>query len=204
MNAQPEIKRGRKYEQVVDGAATVFMRDGFEGASVDAIAREASVSKATLYSYFPDKKLLFIEVAQREIQKQAEVNLDDAHFAAPPREVLTASGRGFLNLIICDFGLSVCRVVIAESERFPEIGEAFYANGPQQMEDRLIRYFEAAEARGELRISDKAFAAHQFMELTKAGGFLKRLLGMGVQMPEAQINHVVDEAVETFLARYGT
>ena len=52
------IKRGRKFDQVLEGARTVFMRDGFEGANVDDIAASAGVSKATLYSYFPDKRVL--------------------------------------------------------------------------------------------------------------------------------------------------
>ena len=64
MNApQSVVKQGRKWDQVLDGARKVFMRDGFEGASVDDIVREAGVSKATLYSYFPDKRLLFIETS---------------------------------------------------------------------------------------------------------------------------------------------
>ena len=64
MNApHPVVKQGRKWSQVLDGARTVFLRDGFEGASVDDIVREAGVSKATLYSYFPDKRLLFMEVS---------------------------------------------------------------------------------------------------------------------------------------------
>ena len=50
----------------------VFLRDGFDGASVDDIAREAGVSKATLYSYFPDKRLLFLEVAKTECARQAD------------------------------------------------------------------------------------------------------------------------------------
>ena len=45
-----EIKKGRKFDQVLDGAREIFLRDGFEGASVDEIARAAGVSKATLYS----------------------------------------------------------------------------------------------------------------------------------------------------------
>ena len=64
MNApQPVVKQGRKWAEVLDGARTVFLRDGFEGASVDDIVREAGVSKATLYSYFPDKRLLFLELS---------------------------------------------------------------------------------------------------------------------------------------------
>ncbi len=50
----PTVKRGRKFDQVLQGAREIFMSDGFEGASVDDIARAAGVSKATLYSYFPD------------------------------------------------------------------------------------------------------------------------------------------------------
>ena len=60
---QTKVRKGRKFDQVLAGARDVFMADGFEGASVDAIARVAGVSKATLYSYFPDKRLLFMEVA---------------------------------------------------------------------------------------------------------------------------------------------
>ena len=76
MNApQPVIKQGRKWSQVLDGARTVFMRDGFEGASVDDIVREAGVSKATLYSYFPDKRHLFTEVARIECERMADETL---------------------------------------------------------------------------------------------------------------------------------
>ncbi|MEZ5686188.1 MAG: helix-turn-helix domain-containing protein, partial [Paracoccaceae bacterium] len=69
---KPEIRKGRKFDQVLEGARAVFLRDGFEGASVDDIAREAGVSKATLYSYFPDKRLLFMEVAKCECARQAD------------------------------------------------------------------------------------------------------------------------------------
>ena len=36
------VRRGRKYDQVLKGAREIFLRDGFEGASVDEIARTAS------------------------------------------------------------------------------------------------------------------------------------------------------------------
>ena len=47
------MKRGPKCAQVLEGARKVFMDRGYEGASVDEIARAAGTSKATLYSYFP-------------------------------------------------------------------------------------------------------------------------------------------------------
>ena len=71
MTTEKKLKRtmkpGRKLEQVRDGAAVVFLRDGYSGASVDDISREAQVSKATLYSYFPDKSVMFREVVRAAI-----------------------------------------------------------------------------------------------------------------------------------------
>ena len=60
----PAIRRGRKFAQVVAGARQVFLEHGFVGASVDEIARVKDVFKATLYSYFPDKRMLFVEVVR--------------------------------------------------------------------------------------------------------------------------------------------
>ena len=40
---QTKVRKGRKFDQVLAGARDVFMADGFEGASVDAIARAAGV-----------------------------------------------------------------------------------------------------------------------------------------------------------------
>ncbi|MEM8656124.1 MAG: TetR family transcriptional regulator, partial [Pseudomonadota bacterium] len=40
----PRTRKGRKFDQVLEGAREVFMADGFEGASVDDIARAAGVS----------------------------------------------------------------------------------------------------------------------------------------------------------------
>ncbi len=89
---QDMVRKGRKFDQVLDGARKVFMADGFEGASVDEIARVAAVSKATLYSYFPDKRLLFMEVARTECQRQAAHAMDSIDMAAPPRIVLGRPG----------------------------------------------------------------------------------------------------------------
>lgn len=82
--AQTQIRKGRKFDQVVEGAQEIFLRDGFEGASVDDIARAAGVSKATLYSYFPDKRLLFMEVATRQCSEQARISIEKIDSSRPP------------------------------------------------------------------------------------------------------------------------
>ena len=54
-----------KRRQILDGARKVFMNLGFDGASMNEIARAAGVSKGTLYVYFADKNRLLLEGHRR-------------------------------------------------------------------------------------------------------------------------------------------
>lgn len=199
-----QIRRGRKFDQVLEGARDVFMKDGFEGASVDDIARAANVSKATLYSYFPDKRLLFSEVAQAECRRQADLALVEIDTSAAPKDVLTAAGHRMLGFMLSDFGQQMFRISVAESSRFPELGQSFYHRGPMVVRAVLVEYLQKAIARDELAINDLELAADQFAELCKANLFLKTVFGIDADFDQAEITRVVDGAVEMFLARYGT
>ena len=204
MNTQPAVRKGRKFDQVVDGAREIFLRDGFEGASVDDIAREAGVSKATLYSYFPDKRLLFMEVATHQCRRQADKTQHDIDEAQPPQVVLPQIARAFLGFILSDMGQRIFRICVAESDRFPELGRQFYQSGPMVMRAALVGYLDKAIDRGELATDDCNLAADQFAELCKADLWPKLLFGIRETFEEDEIARVIDGAVATFLARYGT
>jgi TetR/AcrR family transcriptional repressor of mexJK operon len=193
--------RNSKTDQLMRGARKVFMERGFEGASVDEIAREAGASKATLYSYFPDKRQLFEAVMQAECGRTGEV-LPTGPADEPLEAALRRMARGFSAFLFSPGAQEMFRVCIAEAGRFPELGAAFHATGPAQAHARLAGFFEAARDRGELAVDDPATAAEQFAALCKAGLFLRALLGGPPPVP-AEVERVADEAVRTFLARYG-
>ncbi|MEO0487750.1 MAG: TetR/AcrR family transcriptional regulator [Pseudomonadota bacterium] len=199
-----EIRRGRKFDQVVEGASEIFMTAGFERASVDDIARQAGVSKATLYSYFPDKRLLFVEVMKRECERRAEEAEAFIDMSDPPEVVLPLAGRVMLDIFLSDFGQQIFRICVAESPKFRELGQGFYDCGPGLIERELIPYFEQAEERGQLKIDDKRLASHQFAELCKSWIFPLVVNNVRDDFTIEEKNHVVSEAVKMFLARYGT
>ena len=201
--AAKKPKPGRKIEQVLEGARKVFMAYGFEGASVDAIAREAGVSKATLYSYFSDKRRLFIEVACTECSRQANHAVAMIDQSADAKFVLHAAAEHMANFVLSDFSQSVYRVCVAESDRFPELGQEFYKSGPQLSEEILAPYLDLAVSRGELDIEDTTLAAFQFAALCKAEIFDKRVFGVQARFTKSEIARIIDGAVEMFLARYG-
>jgi AcrR family transcriptional regulator len=204
MNHQSNhLKRGRKFDQVLEGARQVFMASGFEGASVDEIARVADVSKATLYSYFPDKRLLFQEVVQTECDRMAEQVMNVIEDDLPVREILERTARRLVAFVLSDFAQQMFRICVAERDRFPELGHAFYQSGPQAGHDRLCAFLRCAVARGELVIEDIDMAADQFAELCKTRLWVRALFGVQTTYSPEEMETVVQEAIETFLCRYG-
>ncbi|MGJ8603259.1 MAG: TetR/AcrR family transcriptional regulator [Marivita sp.] len=201
--AQAKIRKGRKFDQVVEGAREVFLRDGFEGASVDDIAREAGVSKATLYSYFPDKRLLFMEVATRQCKEQARASIEQIDNSRPPQEVLSRVAHQFLGFIYSEMGQRIFRICVAEADRFPQLGQEFYHSGPMIMRAAMVDYLQQAAGRGELNITDFDLAADQFAELCKADLWPKLVFGIIRSVTEDEKARVIDGAVTTFLSRYG-
>lgn len=197
-----EIRKGRKFDQVLEGAREVFMRDGFDGANVDDIARAANVSKATLYSYFPDKRLLFSEVARIECDRQASAAMADIDTDAPVETSLRELADRITRFFLSDFGQQIYRICVAESHRFPELGQRFYVSGPQMLRTRLGAILGAYVQRGALRIDDIDMAANQMAELCKSDLFSRRLCGISDGVSEADIARVSEAAVAMFLARY--
>ncbi|MEM9580291.1 MAG: TetR/AcrR family transcriptional regulator [Pseudomonadota bacterium] len=199
----PALRRGRKFDQVLEGARQVFLSTGFEAANMDEVAKASGVSKATLYSYFPDKSQLFINVVQSECARQADKALELIDQSAPPRQVLTNAGNHMVSFLTSEFGQRMFRICVGEADRFPQLGRAFYNNGPLVVRARLCEYLGAARDRGQLHIDDIELAADQFAELCKADLFPRIVFGVGTRFTPAEITRVVDGAVATFMARYG-
>ena len=203
MTMEIRIKKGRKFDQVIAGARDVFMREGYEGASVDTIARDAGVSKATLYSYFPDKQHLFLAVLNADCAHQSEVDLlIDAGTMRVP-ETLHLICRTLIDFMVSRFGQDMFRVCIAESQRFPELGQAFYESGPKRWTRKIGEFLRSPQARAALDVEDVNLAADQLCQLCRTDLMLKLMFGIQTQPQDAEIDRVADEAVRTFMARYG-
>ncbi len=197
------IRQGRKFDQVLAGAREVFVEMGYERASVDEIARVSGVSKATLYSYFPDKRHLFTEVYRAEILRLADAAVELGSSDTPPELVLREAAQRMVAYLMSDFALAMYRICVSESPRFPEIGQLFYETGPELGRARLGAYFRTAQARGQLVIEDYDLAADQFLQLCQTTICDRILCGMQTRFSDAEIARVVDGAVDMFLARYG-
>ncbi len=105
----------RKLEDILAGAARVFRRLGYERSSMDAVAREAGGSKATLYRYFPAKDALFLAV----VEATPPARLAFPALSGAPEEMLRRIGHGLIAAASDEAYLGLFRVALGEGERFP-------------------------------------------------------------------------------------
>lgn len=194
-----------KARQILEGARSAFLDLGYDGTSVDEIARRAGVSKPTLYAHFQDKRALFVAVMRRKCEEQQHL-IFDADEDAPPEPVavvLHRIARRYATFVHSPLAVDTYRMVVAEASRFPGLGEAFYEAGPRAGHARFRAFLEAARDRGELAIGDLDLAAAQLAELCKAGLHNRLVLHPAERASEAEILRVVDGAVATFLRAFG-
>lgn len=196
------IRQGRKFEQVLEGARKVFVAKGYARASVDEIARVSGVSKATLYSYFPEKRLLFTEMYRTEILRLADSAVE-LSCANPPETALRDAARRIIGFLTSDFALAMYRICVAESPRFPEIGQAFYESGPELGRARLGGYFAAMQSQGKMQFPDIDLAADQFFQLCQTTISDRMTCGIQTRFSEDEIARVSNGAVAVFMAAYG-
>lgn len=201
--AEDGLDGSAKRRQIMEGARTVFLASGFDGASMNDIARVSGVSKGTLYVYFDSKERLFEALIWEERRQQAERMADFNLETNDVRGALFNFGCRLLEIMSRPDTLAHARTVIAASHKFPELGRAFYEAGPCFGANRLSNYMRRMNDEGVLRIADVERAAWQFLELCQAGTFKPLLFRMVDELTKPQIEAGVNAAVDVFLAAYG-
>jgi len=190
-----------KRRQILDGARKVFMDLGFDGASMNEIARAAGVSKGTLYVYFADKNRLFEAIVEEESLAHGKVvfNFD------PGRDVETTLrefGRAYIELVCRPGGGSAIRTVMAIAERMPDVGRRYYEQVLARSINRLADYLAAHIGPGDLAIDDCQLAASQFMQVCQASLFLPFVFQAAPAPSAERSAAVVESATRMFLAAY--
>lgn len=194
---------GRKAEQVLNGALRIFLRDGYAGAAVDDIVRSAGVSKATLYAYFPDKRLLFETAMQNALKRDcthplAEIGNDLPAEKAVPR--ITAAMTAWLR---SDRETDLFRVAIGESNRFPDIAATYHERIEALLEHPLREHLDRFVARRELAVDDIALAAKQLIGLCGIAFHDRAASGTTLET-EMPVKRTAETAATMFLRTYGT
>jgi AcrR family transcriptional regulator len=131
LTSPPQSRSDRKRAQIRAAAQELLLQHGFQGTTTDAIAAAASISKETLYRYYARKEDLFVDVLRSlTVERAVWVRLMER--PAEPRNtrelraLLRSAVQGLLETMMQAEYLAMLRLIVAESPRFPELGDVFH------------------------------------------------------------------------------
>ena len=202
--AGQDAPESAKRRQIVEGARRVFLSAGFDAASMGEIAREAGVSKGTLYVYFESKEALFAALIAESKRAAAERNVSALDSEDPDvRRVLTTFAVGLIAKVTEPEHMALVRMVVAAAEKFPSVARAFHDAGPAHGARCLTAYLEEQNRRGRLAVPDPETSAWQFLGMCTHALAIAILAG-AVPTPSAErIAYVAGNAVDMFVRAYG-
>ncbi len=198
---QRELNRLAKQRRILDAALSVFAAEGYSGTSMDAIAAKANVSKPTLYQYFGTKEQLFTEIML------AERNTMLPAFDHPGTDMvaeLHSFAWHYADTVMRPEFLSLARLIIGEAQRFPEIGRAYQAAGPDRVLAGMITYLTRQRDAGKLSFDDAELAAEDLWGL-----ILSAPRNQALHLPDripgrAELARYINNGLRVFLKAYAT
>lgn len=194
-------RRGRpsiSNEELLDKALDLFLENGFERTSIDAITAAAGVAKRTIYMRYGDKEKLFKAALRRAIEEWiVPTEALRAVETDSIEETLLAVGRILVANMMRPAGLRLLRITNAESGRWPEIGAYTFRQGTEPtiayLTDLLCRHFPGENAAS----LPHEEAARAFLYLTVGG--LANMAAWGIEVDEATMEKHVTYSVNLFL-----
>ncbi|WP_337269183.1 TetR/AcrR family transcriptional regulator [Oryzifoliimicrobium ureilyticus] len=194
-----------KRDRIIEAAATIFCQDGYAGASIDAVATKASVSRQTIYNHVGDKDGLFKEVVSALTEKSA-ARFDSLlqTFPTKPHDLnaeLTEFSARFLNQLTQDkTSRWLLRLAENESGRYPELFTIWREYGSGRKRSLMAARMSELASGGYLEFDDPVLAARQYMALLTAEWRAEFQLG---RFPsEEECTRMAERAAKTFLRAF--
>lgn len=191
-----------KRQAILEAAQVLFLRHGYEGSSMDAIAAEAGVSKLTVYNHFTDKETLYAAAIKAKCEEQLPQLIFDQSDEAPIETVLNRIGMAFDSLINSPESIALHRLLISTVGQEAKLAKLFYDAGPLRLVNEMDQLLRRADQKGQLRVDKPQEAAEHFFCLIKGGANFRLLIGYGARPAAAKARQHVAEVVELFMRAY--
>ena len=172
---------------IVLAAREHFLRDGFSGTSMDAIAKSAGVSVKTIYSHFANKDELFSKVMiaactehflSIELPPEPVLVERFAWFREATQRGLMEAGREYLRHLLSEEQLALYRVVTRDADRFPDLGRQYHKNIARGRTGILVAYLGSVARRRSWTRRDATQDAALYDALLRAGIYEEVLHGL--------------------------
>lgn len=191
-----------RHKAILEAATSLFMERGFEGTSMDAIAKEAGVSKQTVYSHFSTKENLFSSAITHKMEDYFPQGNFVIAEGGSLEEELTIVASQYANLLMSKDAMSVFRLLVSEAPKGSHLAEIFWEAGPMVMLGRLVAFLKKWQKRGALKIDDSEDAAKFIINLLKGHSHFELSIGLIDKVSDEDLKASVKSSVAIFLKLY--
>jgi AcrR family transcriptional regulator len=179
------------------------MSEGYDEAGMEALARAACVSTATLYAHFPGKAELFRSMVEEMVAETGEDVARGARAGGGARARLTAFAIAYGKFCASPVARSTIRVVCSQRKRFEDSAKAAEVRAHELIGGAAIKLVEDLAREGAIIVDKPCWAASQLLGMIEHPTLIYGLVCGDEATTRRSVEAICEEAVTTFLARYG-
>jgi len=198
--AEGRSKPKAKEQEVLDVATDYFLEHGYQGASINAMARSSGISKESIYRYFSSKKQLFEAVIGRELAEyQASLRRLSAEKTLDLRSALITFAETVMTVVTTDRTLAMRRLIFDEARRSPDVGQHYFKIGPEQALAAFEEILKSHRAESDV---EPAVLSRYFLAMTSWRTMLERECGVAPVPTRVEIRTRVETIVNDFMKAF--
>ena len=168
----PRMAPQQRREQLIDAALSVIIEQGYEGVSIETIARTAGVTRPVIYDHFPNLGGVLQALIEREENyalAQLAATVPESPQGANPPELFAAGLRRFLDAVASR--PDTWRIILLPPEGTPAIVRRHVETNRTQLVERLMQFVTWASEQAEIATElDVEISARAILRLCEEAG----------------------------------
>lgn len=196
------VRTDEKRNEIVQIAAELFEKHGYDRCSMAALSERLGGSKATLYGYFSSKEDLLRAVIQCEVASEFDRILQDLHGSSDLRACLIELGTAYHNKRLSSLPVANIRAIVNQPP-CSTMGKDFYETIIRPAFESVAKQFELLMDQGRLKRADPWVVLMHWKGLNDWDLFERRLIGAISGPEDVDVEKVATLAADAFLKLYG-
>lgn len=194
-------KNETKRKQILDSAIDLFTEQGYAAASMDLIAKNADVSKQTVYSHFGSKDDLFFAAIEQVCASLhiLDLSMDDL---SDPQHVLLKLAQRFTEVITSKQACAVHKICAFESSAYPQVSDIFYQAAPLRVTNEVAQLMATLHEQKILNITNARHAALQFLNMIKGELWMQIEFNTKERITTQEVEDYLRDSVDFFIRGY--
>ncbi|WDZ51267.1 TetR/AcrR family transcriptional regulator [Acinetobacter vivianii] len=193
-----------KRAKILQAAKSIFLKMGYHATNMNQIAKEAGVTKLTVYNHFQDKNNLFMCAIQESCEESIRAKQFELTADSDFKQALLLMCQRALNIIYLPEALKLDCVLFELAAEQSPLTRQFFDASHTRMCHVWCDFFEQAIAFKFIQADESIKQTELIISLLLGIRHQQVLLGLAPVPTADEIDQMIQHAIEIFLLKYQT